>query len=74
MDNGLRGRGLSSKLLQKIFEVAKNQGYKQVYLETAAELAAAISVYEYFGFKHLQAPIDNGAGHNAMDIWMLKEL
>lgn len=69
-----RGKGISSRILKKIFAEAKKEGYQKLYLETANELSAAVAVYEHFGFKRLEKPLPNEAGHTAMDIWMLKSL
>lgn len=69
-----RGKGLSSLLLTKIFDLAKREGYEKLYLETATELASAVAVYEHFGFKTLDEPLPNEAGHSQMDIWMIKDL
>lgn len=69
-----RGKGYSTYLLKEIFQSAKADNYNQLYLETARELAGAVSVYERFGFEHLMHPLANEEGHAAMDIWMLKDL
>lgn len=68
-----RGLGLGKQLIDKALEFARESGYRQVYLETMPELGKAVSVYEKFGFRYLDAPMGN-TGHFGCDIWMLKEL
>ena len=68
-----RGIGLGKFLIEKALQFARESGYRQVYIETLPELRQAMSVYEKFGFKYLDAPLGN-TGHFGCDIWMLKEL
>lgn len=68
-----RGLGLGRRLIDKSLDFARAAGYRQVYLETMPELRKAVSVYEKFGFRYLDAPMGN-TGHFGCDIWMLKEL
>lgn len=69
----VRGRGLGRKMINHCLDMAKELGYKQVYLETMPELKKAVSVYEKFGFGYLKGPMGN-SGHNGCAIWMLKVL
>ncbi|KXT79418.1 acetyltransferase, GNAT family [Streptococcus sp. DD11] len=39
-----RGKSCSSGLLKKIFQVARDEGDEQLYLETCTELSAAVAV------------------------------
>jgi putative acetyltransferase len=68
-----RGIGLGKFLIEKALQFARGSSYRQVYIETLPELRQAMSVYEKFGFKYLDAPLGN-TGHFGCDIWMLKEL
>lgn len=68
-----RGKGVGTKLLQKIIALAKELGYLQLYLESFPELAQAVSMYEKAGFKPLPHALGN-SGHYACTIWMLLEL
>ena len=68
-----RGKGLGKLLINKALDFARESGYRQVYLETMPELRQAVSVYEKFGFRYLDAPMGN-TGHFGCDIWMLREL
>jgi putative acetyltransferase len=68
-----RGRGLGKLLIDKCLSTAKEMGYQKVYLETMPELRKAVSVYEKFGFRYLEAPMGN-TGHFGCDVWMIKDL
>lgn len=68
-----RGKGLGRFLIDKCLVAAKQMGYRQVYLESMPELKKAVSVYEKFGFTHLNGPMGN-TGHFGCDIWMIKDL
>jgi len=68
-----RGLGLGRKLSEQCFEFAKQQGFKQCYLDTLTSMKAAVALYEKLGFEHLTAPLA-GTEHNGCDVWMLKEL
>lgn len=68
-----RGKGLGSRLIEKCLSVAREAGYKKVYLESMPELKKALSVYEKFGFEYLDHPMGN-TGHYGCGLWMLKVL
>ena len=68
-----RGMGLGGLLINKCLETAKGFGYTQVYIETMPELRKAVSIYEKYGWQHLNGPLGN-TGHFGCDVWMLKEL
>lgn len=69
----VRGRGLGRALIENCFDVARQLGYKQVYLETLPELKMAVGLYENCGFRYLDNPLGN-SGHFGCDLWMLKDL
>jgi putative acetyltransferase len=68
-----RGKGLGITLLQKCLEFARNNGYKNVYLETMPELKLAIGLYQKFGFKRITTPLGQ-SGHSGCNIWMILNL
>ncbi|MFZ5978483.1 MULTISPECIES: GNAT family N-acetyltransferase [Hydrotalea] len=68
-----RGKGTGRFLIGTCLQKAKEMGYHQVYLETMPELSKAVSVYEKFGFKYLDAAM-GASGHTDCTIWMLKDL
>jgi len=65
-----RGVGLGKTLIEKVLVFAKEQGYKNVYIETMPELKQAMKVYEKFGFCYLDGPMGN-TGHTGCSVWML---
>ncbi|TCJ17586.1 GNAT family N-acetyltransferase [Flaviaesturariibacter flavus] len=69
----VRGIGLGSRIIQSVLDWAGDAGYKQIYLESMPELRKALSTYERFGFKYLDAPMGN-SGHFGCGLWMLKTL
>ena len=68
-----RGKGTGRLLMEKTFDSARRNGYRQLYLESLPELSRAISLYEKAGFKFISGPMGN-SGHFGCNIWMLKEL
>jgi putative acetyltransferase len=68
-----RGRGIGWQLMEKTFESAKMNGYRQLYLESLPELSRAISLYEKAGFEFIPGPMGK-SGHFGCNIWMLKNL
>lgn len=50
-DPALRGRGLGRKLLDRMITIAKEKGYRRVFLETASKLKQAVHLYESGGFR-----------------------
>jgi ribosomal-protein-alanine N-acetyltransferase len=61
VDSGRRRRGIASALLTKLFERADQPG-EQYTLEVRTSNAAAIALYERFGFRH--AGIRRGYYHD----------
>lgn len=68
-----RGKGTGRLLIEKCLQFAREQGYKQCYLETMPELKDAIRLYEKTGFQYLDSALGD-TGHYACGIWMLKDL
>ena len=68
-----RGKGLGKALIEKSLGWAKENGYRNVYLETMPELQQALATYEKFGFKYIRQQLGN-TGHFGCELWMLKEL
>ncbi len=65
-----RGLGLGRMMIERCITDAASLGYTQIYLESMPELKKAVSIYEKFGFRYLDAPMGN-SGHCGCDIWML---
>lgn len=68
-----RGKGIGAAIINKSMEVAKQSGFKKMYLETMPELKRAITAYEKFGFEYLNGPMGN-TGHHGCSVWMCKVL
>ena len=68
-----RGSGLGRTLIEKCLAIAKEYGYKQVYLESMPELKQALKIYAKFGFDYLKGPMGN-SGHTGCSLWMLRGL
>jgi len=68
-----RGKGLGRMMIERCITQAKEQGYKNVYLETMPELQLALKTYAHFGFQYLQGPMGN-SGHTGCSLWMMKQL
>lgn len=69
----VRGYGIGKQLMNVALDTAREFGYTQCYLDTLANMQAAIALYEKFGFAHLDQPME-GTEHNGCDVWMLKQL
>jgi putative acetyltransferase len=68
-----RGKGIGAAIINKSIEVAKQSGFKKMYLESMPELKRAITAYEKFGFEYLNGPMGN-TGHHGCSVWMCKLL
>lgn len=69
----VRGKGLAKKLALLAMDHAREQGFKQCYLETTAFLKEAVGLYEHLGFVHIDAPLGY-TGHVDCEVRMLKSL
>ncbi|MEO5947399.1 MAG: GNAT family N-acetyltransferase [Chitinophagaceae bacterium] len=68
-----RGNGLGKALIEKNLALAKEFGYKKMYLESMPELKRALNTYAKFDFEYLRAPMGN-SGHTGCSLWMMKTL
>jgi len=68
-----RGRGIGSQLLEHCLAAARQFLYVRCYLETIAQMQAALKFYGRHGFRDLQAPIGR-TGHEHNDRWMMCRL
>jgi putative acetyltransferase len=68
-----RGLGLGKNLIEKCIDAARENGFKNIYLETMPELKQALNVYAKFGFEYLKGPMGN-SGHTGCSLWMLRSL
>ncbi len=59
VDDGWRGAGLGSRMLRHLEDLAREQGYTQVALDTNGTLSEAIAMYERFGYRRIARYNDN---------------
>lgn len=69
----LRGRGLGTKMMEHCLAFARQQAYKQCYIETLPWMKAAQKLYVRSGFHYIDHRM-GGTGHHSCNVWMLKEL
>ena len=69
----VRGKGIGKKLMEMCITWSVKAGYTHLYLETFAELASAVVLYEKLGFRNLPGPLGQ-SGHDACPVWMDLEL
>lgn len=67
-----RGLGLGYRITQLAITFAEQHGFEECYLETTANLKAAIRLYQSLGFETLRKPM-GCTGHSACEISMLKK-
>lgn len=68
-----RGHGLGRAVLTRCLEVARQLGYRRVYLETRHSMGDARRLYERNGFTPVAKPIGH-TGHFGCDAWYLRDL
>ncbi|MGB7841383.1 MAG: GNAT family N-acetyltransferase [Salinimicrobium sp.] len=68
-----RGRGIGAKMMKHCLDYARNQGFKQCYLETLPYMENARKLYGRTGFLALDKPMGD-TGHYNCTMWMLKDL
>ncbi|MBR7009671.1 MAG: GNAT family N-acetyltransferase [Oscillospiraceae bacterium] len=72
LSDAAKGRGLGCALIRFIEDRARELGYRQIYLETHTNLAAAIHVYERAGYREIPRP--DGVVHGTMNKFYRKAL
>jgi len=69
VDKNMRRKGIGRKILSALCDAAKQQGYRQIVLETTSTWGDAIAFYQQYGFQivetqegdtHFLLNIDNG--------------
>lgn len=68
-----RGKGIAKELMQKCLEFAKQVGYDKCYIETLPFMKDAQKLYVKSGFTYIDGPMGS-TGHNACDVFMIKDL
>ena len=67
-----KGRGLGRRLTEHVEAMAREMGYRGVYLETHTNLTAALALYEKLGYRQIERP--DSVVHTTMDRFYVKEL
>ena len=68
-----RGKGIAKALMQKCLAFAKQVGYDKCYIETLPFMKDAQKLYVKSGFTYIDGPM-GATGHNACDVFMIKDL
>jgi putative acetyltransferase len=68
-----RGKGIAKELMQKCLTFAKQAGYDKCYIETLPFMKDAQKLYVKSGFSYIDGPM-GATGHNACDVFMIKDL
>lgn len=68
-----RGKGIAKELMQKCLTFAKQAGYDKCYIETLPFMKDAQKLYVKSGFTYIDGPMGS-TGHNACDVFMIKNL
>jgi len=68
-----RGKGIAKELMQKCLTFAKQVGYDKCYIETLPFMKDAQKLYVKSGFTFIDGPM-GATGHNACDVFMIKDL
>ena len=68
-----RGLGIGRAMLTRCLEMARQLGYKRMYLETRQTMREARRLYERNGFAPVGKPIGH-TGHFGCDAWYVRDL
>ena len=68
-----RGRGLGRAMLTRCLDVARQLGYRRMYLETRQTMHDARRLYERNGFAPVVKPMGH-TGHFGCDAWYVRDL
>ncbi len=69
----LRGTGMGSRLLKRILQAARQDGYRRCYLETMHNMQAARALYRKHGFTETKSPLGD-TGHGGCNRFMILDL
>ena len=72
LDERMQGRGLGYRLIERVEDAARALGYRQIYLETHTNLAAAIHIYEKSGYVRIDKP--EAVVHGTMNRFYIKAI
>lgn len=71
-----RGKNIGALMIEEIIKVSKNNGYSDLYLDTAQFMSSAVSLYKKFGFQETEPYPEsvNPEGYGDEWIFMTKKL
>ena len=72
LDDSAKGKGYGKDLMCLAEEQARSAGYRNLYLETHTNLAAALGLYEKLGFQSIEKP--RSTQHSTMNRFYRKPL
>ncbi len=67
-----RGKGIASKMLERVFEEAKNSGKSKVYLTVNKHNDHAVKVYEKTGFQTVECVVTDIGNGFVMDDFVME--
>lgn len=66
-----KGRGLGRRLAEHVEAMAREMGYRGLYLETHTNLTAALALYEKLGYRQIDRP--GSVVHGTMNRFLVKK-
>ena len=71
-----RGKKIATLMIDEVIKVSKNNGYSDLYLDTAQFMSSAVSLYKKFGFQETKPYPEsvNPEGYGDEWIFMTKKL
>ena len=71
-----RGNKIATLMIDEVIKVSKNNGYSDLYLDTAQFMSSAVSLYKKFGFQETEPYPEsvNPEGYGDEWIFMTKKL
>ena len=70
----LRGRGIGKRLLQFIEQRAVSAGYVYMYIVSYHQFGNAVSMYEKYGYEHIDNALDQSGLYQDAPFHMVKAL
>lgn len=65
-----RGRKIGTLMIDEVIKVSKNNGYSDLYLDTAQFMSSAVSLYKKFGFQETEPYPESVNPEGYWDKWI----
>ena len=65
-----RGRKIGTLMIDEVIKVSKNNGYSDLYLDTAQFMSSAVSLYKKFGFHETEPYPESVNPEGYWDKWI----